>query len=199
MNAYNPLSTGYDALAESRHRAQLAQAAVETENLSNSFDEELIEDNANDFGGQCMPKGMVIDGYGKSSGRDVSRNANGLKMSSVKEKHRHCLLGGVDRNQSPDPIITYTYDIPKPIEYDPNYNTVEQNDRGVKPLRLYHIPRRIYQTQLKQEVRVLTLVTVLRGMVTKKIKCIKKHGDKYFASTLRTNIAKSLKKLKTRY
>ena len=37
MNAYNPLSTGYDALAESRHRAQLAQAAAETEQLSNSL------------------------------------------------------------------------------------------------------------------------------------------------------------------
>ena len=77
-----------------------------------------------------MPKGMVIDGYGKSCGRDVSRNANGLKMSSVKEKHRHCPLGGVDRNQSPDPIITYTYDIPKPIEYDPNNNTTINSDRG---------------------------------------------------------------------
>ena len=56
MNAYNPLSTGYDALAVARRRAHQAMAAVEADNLSNSFDEEVIEDNANDFGGQCMPK-----------------------------------------------------------------------------------------------------------------------------------------------
>ena len=62
MNAYNPLSTGYDALAESRHRAQLAQAAAEAEKLSNSFDEELIEDSDNVSGVQRMPKGMVMDG-----------------------------------------------------------------------------------------------------------------------------------------
>ena len=51
-------------------------------------------------------------------------------MSSSKERHRHCPLGGVDRNQSPEPTITYTYDIPKPIEYDPNHSTTISSDRG---------------------------------------------------------------------
>ena len=77
-----------------------------------------------------MPKGMVMDGYGKSRGKGVSRNAYGLKMTSTSEEHRHCPLGGVDRRQLPEAGITYTYNIPKPIEYDPNYNTTANSDRG---------------------------------------------------------------------
>ena len=53
-----------------------------------------------------------------------------LRCLQSKKKHRHCPLGGVDRNQSPDPIIIYTWDIPKPIEYDPNHNTTVNSDRG---------------------------------------------------------------------
>ena len=114
MNAYTPISTGYDAHAEARHRAQTAQAAVEAVNLNVPSDEEMIEDSDNVFGVQCIPKGMVVDRYGKSSGKGISRNAYGLTMNSLPELHRHDPLGLSDRSQSPDPVITYTYEFPKP-------------------------------------------------------------------------------------
>ena len=90
----------------------------------------MIEDSDNVFGVQCIPKGMVVDRYGKNSGNGISRNAYGLKMNSLPELQRHGPLGHADRNQSPDPVITYTYDFPKPIEYHPNTNPTGNNDRG---------------------------------------------------------------------
>ena len=87
-----------------------------------------------------MPKGMAMDGYGKSRGKGVSRNAYGLKMTSTSEEHRHCPLGGVDRRQSPEPVIACTYNIPKPIEYDPNYNTTANSDRGGQTLQIVPHP-----------------------------------------------------------
>ena len=112
MNAYTPISTGYDAHAEARHRAQTAQVVNEAAvNLNVPSDDEMIEDSDNVFGVQCIPKGMVVDRYGKSSGKGISRNAYGLKMNSLHELHRHDPLGHADRSH-----ITYTYDFPKPIE-----------------------------------------------------------------------------------
>ena len=67
MNAYTPLSTGYGAHAEARHGAQTAQAVVEAVNLNVPSDEEMTEDSDNVFGVQCIPKGMVVDRYGKAA------------------------------------------------------------------------------------------------------------------------------------
>ena len=129
MNAYTPVSTGYDAHAEARHRAQMAQAAVEAVNGIPS-DEEMIEDYGNVFGNQCFPKWKVVDTYGKSSGKGQSRNAYGLEINSNPELYRHDPLGRADRSQSPETVITYTYDFKKPIEYHPNTNNTENRDRG---------------------------------------------------------------------
>ena len=50
MNAYTPISTGYDAHAEAPHRAQTAQAVNEAAvNLNVPSDEEMIEDSDNVF------------------------------------------------------------------------------------------------------------------------------------------------------
>ena len=114
MLGATPLSTGYDAHAVARHQHSMAQAANAAVNLNLSFDDELVED-ANEKISQRVPKGAVFGGYGKSSGKaNVGRNANVPQMSSSTERHRHCPLGGADRNKSPEPTITYTYDFSKP-------------------------------------------------------------------------------------
>ena len=128
MNAYTPISTGYDAHAEARHRAQIAQAAVEAGNLNVLSEEEMIEDSDNVFGVQCIPKGMVVDRYGKNSGKGISRNAYGLQMNSLPELHRHDPLGRADRSKSPDPVITYTYDFRQPRAYHPHNNPTDNDD-----------------------------------------------------------------------
>ena len=90
MNAYTPISTGYDAHGEARHRAQTAQVVNEAAvNLNVPSDQEMIEDSDNAFGVQCFPKGKVVDKYGKSSGKGISRNAYGLDMNSAPELYRH--------------------------------------------------------------------------------------------------------------
>ena len=97
----------------------MAHAATATLNSNRSSDDELVED-ANENFSQRVPKGTVFGGYGKRSGKaNVGRNANVPQMSSSTERHRHCPMGGADRNKSPEPTITYAYEFPQPIEYDP--------------------------------------------------------------------------------
>ena len=53
-------------------------------------------------------------------------------MNSLPELHRHDPLGHADRSQPPDPVITYTHDFEKPIEYHPHNNPAANRDRGHK-------------------------------------------------------------------
>ena len=69
-------------------------------------------------------KGKAVDRHGNSRGKGISRNAYGLQMNSLPELHRHDPLGRADRNKSPDPVITYTYDFKQPIAYHPHTHTL---------------------------------------------------------------------------
>ena len=51
-------------------------------------------------------------------------------MSSAPKLYRHDSLARADRGQSPETVITYTYDFPKPIEYHPYSNPTSNRDRG---------------------------------------------------------------------
>ena len=129
MLGATPLSTGYDAHAVAKHQLSMAEAANAAVDLDLSFDDEMVEDVNANFS-QRVPKGTVFGGYGKSSGKaNVGRNANVSQMSSSTERHRPCPLGGTDRNKSPEPTITYTYDFSKPIEYDPIHLNTYNSDR----------------------------------------------------------------------
>ena len=129
MLGATPLSTGYDAHAVAKHQLSMAQAANAAVNLDLSFDDEMVED-VNENSSRCVPKGAVFGGYGKSSGKaNVGRNANVPHMSSSTERHRHCPMGGADRNKSPEPTITYAYEFSQPIEYDPVLLNTYNSDR----------------------------------------------------------------------
>ena len=75
-------------------------------------------------------KGKVVDTYGKSSGKGLSRNAYGLEMNSLPELHRHDPLARADRSKSPETVITYTYDFKQPLAYHPHNNPTSNDYRG---------------------------------------------------------------------
>ena len=131
MLVATPLSTGYDAHAVVRHmNSNTAPAAATTNSMLNrSSEEELVEDD-NAVYSQCVPKGTVFGGYGKSSGKaNNSRNATVPQLSSA-EGYRHCPLGNPDRHKSPEPIISYAAGIAKPIAYDPCVLNTFTSDRA---------------------------------------------------------------------
>ena len=73
-------------------------------------------------------KGLLLITIGKSSGKGFTGNSYGLNMHSNAELHRHDPLYRDDRRQSPETFISYTYDIPKPITFDPHQNAVDRGD-----------------------------------------------------------------------
>jgi len=106
----------------------MAHAATANLILNRSSDDELVEDDNASYS-QCVPKGTVFGGYGKSSGKaNASRNATVPQLSSA-EGHRHCPLGIADRHKSPEPIISYAAGIAKPIAYDPVVLNTYNSDR----------------------------------------------------------------------
>ena len=198
MLGATPLSTGYDAHAVAKHQLSMAQAANAAVNLDLSFDDDMVED-VNESFTQCVPKGTVFGGYGKSSGKaNVGRNANVPQMSSSTERHRHCPMGGAARNKSPEPTITYTYDVSKPIEYDPiQLNTYNSDREGQTSHMLPHPSPNPNATSAGDSRPHIGDSLPMDDAERDKI--LQKHGDKYSASTLTSANVKSLKKLKKRY
>ena len=79
MTAYTSVSTGYDAHAEARHRAQMAQAAVEAINLNVPSGEEMIEDNDNVLEVNAFRKKRLLTRMVKATVKVISD----IRMASI--------------------------------------------------------------------------------------------------------------------
>ena len=113
MSGYPPVSTGYVALAGVRHGQAMATAAFAAVNTSIPSDEEMIEDTPGCVN-EPLLNGSGVARYGNSSGKGLPVNRYGLDMHSAPELYRHNPLERVDRRQSPDTYVTWSYDIPQP-------------------------------------------------------------------------------------